>query len=326
MKKIFKIIVIIIIVILVLVGGIFGYEKIKQIIRNNERRNSKNLMEYVKTHDYDYLNCNGTDCFDMRFEENKFICDIDYNDIINFQSYYFITKDNKIYDVSLDKQFSNNQNCKKVSLNVNIKSIKGKYVLDDNNKLYFLEQNQYSEITLREYGGWGTFSNMITDIINNDNIYNILYTGISSSDEEYAFVLKNDNNIYKLTYRGNYFNNAVVLDKEEIYKSLEEYGNLKYIAVGNNISYESGKTYSFDDPVITLIISDKGYYYLDELKTDKCIKYQDVKCKLVLKESEIYKKFSKDIKYVGEQYTILSDNSVISTRYLTYPLDKDLNK
>ena len=66
--------------------------------------------------------------------------------------------------------------------------------------------------------------------------------------------------------------------------------------------------------------------YLDELKTDKCIKYQDVKCKLVLKESEIYKKFSKDIKYVGEEYTILSDNSVISTRYLTYPLDKDLNK
>ena len=53
MKKIFKIIVIIIIVILVLFGGIFGYEKIKQIIRNNERRNSKNLMEYVKTHDYD---------------------------------------------------------------------------------------------------------------------------------------------------------------------------------------------------------------------------------------------------------------------------------
>ena len=43
-----------------------------------------------------------------------------------------------------------------------------------------------------------------------------------------------------------------------------------------------------------------------------------------LKESEIYKKFSKDIKFIGQQYTILSDNSVIKTSYLTYSLDKDL--
>ena len=50
MKKIFKIIGIILIVILILVGGVFGYIKIKQSIMNNERRNSKTLMEYVKTH------------------------------------------------------------------------------------------------------------------------------------------------------------------------------------------------------------------------------------------------------------------------------------
>jgi len=49
-------------------------------------------MEYVKTHSYDYLNCqSGKECLDMHFEENKFVCNIDYNDIINFQSDYFIT-------------------------------------------------------------------------------------------------------------------------------------------------------------------------------------------------------------------------------------------
>ena len=41
MKKVFKIIGIIVIVILVLVGGIFGFRKIKQITMNNERRNAK---------------------------------------------------------------------------------------------------------------------------------------------------------------------------------------------------------------------------------------------------------------------------------------------
>ena len=54
------------------------------------------------------------------------------------------------------------------------------------------------------------------------------------------------------------------------------------------------------------------------------MKYQDIKCEKKILESEIYKKFSKDIKYIGDNYTILSDNSIIETNYLTYSLDKDL--
>ena len=52
MKKVFKVICIIVIVILVLVGGIFGFIKIKEVTMNNERRNAKTLMEYVKTRRY----------------------------------------------------------------------------------------------------------------------------------------------------------------------------------------------------------------------------------------------------------------------------------
>lgn len=323
MKKIFKIIGIIVIVIVVLIGAVFGYTKIKQSMMNNERRNARTLMEYVKTHSWEYLDCSDSNCLDMHFEENKFICDIDYNKIKDFQRDYFVTKDNEIYDISFHELYSNNQNCKKATLDTNIKAIKGNYVLDKNNNLYTLQQNDRGKRILQEYSNALSYEKTIIDLMNNDNIdyiYNI--TSDYSKGEIYALILKSDNNIYKLIYKDG--SGSVVFDKEELYKSLKEYGNIQEIVTSNYYTSNSGKDYQLEDNTITTIISDKGYYYLDEVKTDECSKYKDIECKLELKESEIYKKFSKDIKYIGQQYTILSDDSVIRTGYLTYPLDKDL--
>ena len=323
MKKIFKIIVIIVIVIVVLIGAVFGYTKIKQSMMNNERRNARTLMEYVKTHSWEYLDCSDSNCLDMHFEENKFICDIDYNNIKYFQSGYFVTKDNEIYDISFHELYSNNQNCKKATLDTNIKAIKGNYVLDKNNNLYTLQQNDRGKRILHEYSNALSYEKTIIDLMNNDNIdyiYNI--TSDYSKGEIYALILKSDNNIYKLIYKDG--SGSVVFDKEELYKSLKEYGNIQEIVTSNYYTSNSGKDYQLEDNTITTIISDKGYYYLDEVKTDECSKYKDIECKLEFKESEIYKRFSNDVKYVGQTYTILSDNSVIQTKYLTYPLDKDL--
>ena len=94
--------------------------------------------------------------------------------------------------------------------------------------------------------------------------------------------------------------------------------------MSNYYRNNNGKSYKLKEKTITTIISDKGYYYLDEIETDECKKYKDIECELELKESEMYKRFSKDIKFIGGQYTLLSDNSIIDTSYLTYPLDKDL--
>lgn len=323
MKKIFKIIGIIVIVIVVLIGAVFGYTKIKQSMMNNERRNARTLMEYVKTHSWDYLDCSDSNCLDMHFVENKFICDIDYNNIKYFQSGYFVTKNNEIYDISFDKLYSNNQNCKKATLDTNIKAIKGNYVLDKNNNLYTLQQNDIGKRILQEYSNALSYEKTIIDLMNNDNIdyiYNI--TSDYSKGEIYALILKSDNNIYKLIYKDG--SGSVVFDKEELYKSLEEYGNIKYITFEPYLYTNSGKNIQLEENTITTIFSDKGYYYLEEIITDECKKYQDIECELEFKESEIYKRFSNDVKYVGQTYTILSDNSVIHTKYLTYPLDKDL--
>lgn len=321
MKKVFKIIGIIVIVILVLVGGVFGYTKIKQSMMNNERRNAKTLMEYVKTHSWKYLDCDDSECLNMSFEESKFICDIDYNNIKDFQSDYFVTKDNEIYDISFYDLYSNNQNCKKREIDIDIKNIQDYYIFSKDNKIYNIRDLEEQHIT--DYSLIYLADKDIIKIIDSD--YNIDYDNYSKLP---VIVFKN-NNLYKQIYNlQSYYDSKgggkATLEKEEIYKSLEEYGNIKYINFSNYYTSNSGKDYQLEDNTIINIVSDKGYYYLDEVKTDECTKYKDIECKLELKESEIYKKFSKDIKYIGQQYTILSDNSVIRTGYLTYPLDKDL--
>lgn len=322
MKKVFKIIGIIVIVIVVLVGSVFGFKKIRQTNMNNERRNAKTLMEYIRTHSADYLMCNSSECPSMYFEENKFICDIDYNNIKDFQSDYFVTKDNEIYDISFNELYSNNQNCKKREIDINIKNIQDYYIFSKDNKVYNISSLEEARITddIQIY----SIDKDIKKIIESD-YNNVDYT---NSPKLPVIVFKN-NNIYKQIYKiiKNYDGNGtnkLTLEDEKIHKSLEEYGNIKYISFGGSFYTYSGKYYQLEDNTITTIISDKGYYYLDEVKTDECTKYKDIECKLELKESEIYKRFSKDIKFIGGGNTILSDNSVIRTGYLIYPLDKDL--
>lgn len=352
MKKVFKIIGIIVIVIIALVIAYQVFIVISDKIDDNnvikeqeklqeERRNAKTLMEYVKTHDSKYIQCeNGNDCntYYMEFTKKDFKCDALDKDIKFLGNNYIITKDNEIYDISFDELYSNNQNCKKRDIDINIKDIKFKFdvafvgirFISDDNKLYNsnLEKIDDSfEFDTVEYNIYREKNN-ITGIVGQVNTEIIEYNGWNNKEKITLLVLKDDNKIYNQVYHNihnyNTKKNTYTLKEEKLYKSLEEYGNIQHIDLSNFYSGSSGKNYQLEDNTITTIISDKGYYYLKEIKTDECIKYKDIECKLELKESEIYKRFSKDIKFIGKKYTILSDNSIIETRYLTYPLDKDL--
>ena len=347
MKKVFKIIGIVVIVIVALVIAYQVYIVISDKVDDynvkkeqeklqEERINAKTLMEYVKTHDYKYIQCddeNNCNTYNMAFTTKDFKCDA-LDNIKAFDYNYFITKDNEIYDISFDELYSNNQNCKKRDTNIDIKNIVknnvyGYIILSKDNKLYRenLEEEMHS-----------SYSSFEKVLISDDNITDIISIDQNNNHDDnmsreiMALVLKKDNKIYKQYYneKAIYNDNRQTYDykitfkREEIYKSLEEYGNIQEIVTSNYYKSNSGKNYQLEENTIKTIISDKGYYYLDEVKTDECSKYKDIECKLELKESEIYKRFSKDIKFIGKQYTILSDNSIIKTRYLTYPLDKDL--
>ena len=303
MKKIFKIIVIIVIVIVVLIGAVFGYTKIKQSMMNNERRNARTLMEYVKTHSWDYLDCSDSNCLEMHFKENKFICDIDYNNIKDFQSDYFVTKNNEIYDISFDKLYSNNQNCKKREIDIDVSNIQDYYIFSKNNKIYNVRDLEEEYIT--DYSQIYLLDKNIIKIISSDY----------DNGKINVLVFK-DNNIYKQTYNitnGENGFNKITFEKEELYKSLEEYGNIKHITFEPHLYTNSDKNIQLWKSTIKTIISDKGYYYLNEVKTDECTKYVDIECEFELKESETYKRFSKDIKFLGETFTVLSDNSIVET-------------
>ena len=346
-KKSKKIIKIIVIVFVVLIGGVIainvGREMIDRAKTNAElkkneegRKNAKTLMEYVSYHNGDYYRCYDDDCYYMEFTAKDVKCDALTDDIMYLSSDTLISNSGEIYDFSYDKLYSNNQNCKKKDTDIKVKNVKyyastygnDMIILSDDNKVYnaLLEQIEkdfeYETVKSKVYR-----DDNIKLVYGNINMDITEYNGWNNKERYVVTVLKKDNKIYTQIYNGLHDyskeKNTYTLVKEDLYKSLEEYGNIKelYVATAFN-SMDTKKQYQFDDYTISALVSDKGYYYLSEIKTDECAKYEDVKCELELKESEMYKKFSKDIKYIGREITVLSDNSIIPTDYLTYPLDK----
>lgn len=322
MKKVFKVIGIIFIVMVIIIGGIFAYTKVKQLMMNNERQNSKTLMEYVRTHSWKYVKGSET----MEFVGENLKCnvlnDIESKDIKSVVSsgdtLYIFLNDNSYISLSIEdeKLYSNNQNCIKTNLDIDVKEIKNieesPYFVSKDNKIYSINFN-YDNDKLNFASNSDVLYNFL---LLNDDIESV----ISLSSHE-AIVLKKDGFLYKQKYKTNYNNSITMyfLDKEEMFLSKNEYGNIINAIV----------EYDFVDNMevkfkINNFLTDKGFYYYGEVKTDKCTKYQDVECEKKILESEIYKKFNKDIKYIGKEYTLLSDNSIIETKYLTYPLDKDL--
>ena len=327
MKKVFKIIGIIVIVILVLIAGVFGYTKIKEMLKDNERKNANTLMEYVKTHGYDYVDSSKET---MYFTAENLMCDalniLDNTNIKGIITNYgtniiLLLNDNSYISLSLynEKLYSNNQNCNKINMDIKVKDTKkyqeDYYIIDNNNKIYYSAIKDNIELDFKEKQ---TENDLVSYILLKDDIQSIITYYKSTSP--YAIVLKKDGSLYKQEYNTNYNSDTskstFSMKKEEIFLSNNEYGNI----LSATLKYNNDK----NEYEINTLITDKGYYYYGEVKTEECTKYQDIKCEKKIIESEIYKKFSKDIKYVGQKYTILTDNSIIETNYLTYPLDKDL--
>ena len=328
MKKALKIIGIGAAVILVLFGISVLSNKLMQNKAKNERKNIKSLMEYVKSHDNEHIKCySSDDCYVMHFEAENFKCDaLDNSEIDDLTYNTIITKDNSIYNYSFTELFSNDQNCKKVEIDgdVKIKIKKNQYILGTDNEVYTLGDLSNGHIELNKYSN-SYFGDIIKEILNNNEIKSLINIKEDYTKKLiYAIVLKTDNNLYKLTYKINSNYTDVSLSKDELSETLEKYGNIKYVEYSGIFNSQDGTYHELDEDRITKIISDKGYYYLTEVVTEECKKYQDIECELELKESEIFNKFKKDIKYGGQRYTVLSDNSVINTNYLTYPLDSDL--
>lgn len=342
MKKKLKIIgIIIFILVVVILLIIFVPNKIKQIKLNNERINSSNLMEYVKNHDLEHIKAMyGDDAYDyeylsMGYIGKDFKCDaLNNKNIITIYDMYMFLEDYSIYEFSFEELYSNNQNCKKIDLNIDIKEIKndGEIIIDTNNNLYSF--NPYGEngnyLEKIDENTWGD-TLIYYDYIRNENIkklniYETKFNEEKKQEESIGFTLKTDGNIYNQKYVSKYGGERKKINSEQkLNFEINKYGKVNDFTFGNMI-YDN-KTFEhieLNENKIQTITTDKGFYYLDIERTDDCIKYKDVECKAQYFESEIYKKYKNDIKYIGKTYTILKDNTIIYTDILKYDLDKEV--
>lgn len=330
MKKAFKIIGIIIVVIILVYVGVVAYDNISHKIKNekryNERINAKTLPEYIKTHsNYEYYI--DDDDYDQYFintyTKDEFKCDILDKKIKDIYNNYLILEDNSIYEFDANQLYSNNQNCKKLDIEAkdfvldmsDTISIDRFYIITTDNKIYrFYNSKEMTEYTPNS----STISLLENNILLSGDVKQILYlygyySPKNEKDEISTFLLlKKDGIIYKQEYLNK------KLTSEKVFLSDSEYGKISYISG----YYDSEKNiYNIEK-----LISDKGYFYKGIEETEECKKYKDIECEEKIMQSEIYKRFSKDIKLIGNSYTLLTDNTIIDTGNLTKKLDKDLKE
>lgn len=333
-KKIIRIIVIILLVILMPIVLVTTMEKISDFKVDYDIKHSKTLMEYVANHAPEKVGCLGSidGCNAMQFASEKFKCDVlDEKNVIVLTNDYLILDDYSIYQISFYDLFSNDQNCKEINTDIEIKNIKKNHndytLIDKNNNLYNLHY-RYDELKLIVDKIEKPYNSLSYEIITDNSIKQILFTyNYRNGNKEtlVAGVLKDDGSIYKEYYNVDYDYSGVSArkiythKKEEIFFSNKEYGKLKQARTF--ITREAGIDTEAEIE-LWAFLTDDNYYSLKEILTDECINYIDVDCEKKIVPGEVYNKFKKDIKFIGEQYTILSDNSIIVTDYLSFSLDK----
>ncbi|MBQ2639526.1 MAG: hypothetical protein IJF92_02055 [Bacilli bacterium] len=196
-----------------------------------------------------------------------------------------ITDSGKIYELSYDQKFSNNENCRKVNTSFKVSAIMNDDVVrGEDNKFYYLSSdsgtNAYSEIT-----------------VNDDSyeIYNLVLSSsevkkVSTVDESKGiyYVLLTDGNVYKYVVdRSNYDSPYTIVSKTIAYNE-DSYGK---IIDFNYDSSNKDKTYVKTDDVI---------YRMQVTNKDKCDKYADVECKYKFMKDEVLTKYYKTkILYYG---------------------------
>lgn len=329
-KKIFKIISVLIVIVIVGIGCYIGFLRLSKIERNirldKERKNSKTLMEYVANHDDIHVHSFENAMF---FVTKDFICeDLKNKDILYLSDDTMITSDYTIYDILTNDSsstFSNNQHCKKVENDLGIKGILKSnynrfYLVAKDNKHYIYKTNDNAETKKHFIPVEKELNNPLYENSLDFNIISKYF--FLSTDYDYktgirTYLVIKDGNIVEMTYDN--LNNFI---SEEVIYSKEDYGYIKLAKYDYELNF--GSYIKEIQPQITLILSDKGLYTLKEIETDECKKYQDINCELKLVESEIYKKYNSDIKYIGSEYTMLNDFSIIKTYLFSYELDKEV--
>ena len=297
MKK--KVLSVFLIFALLLVSGCGKTEEEKE-----PEKEPTTLTEYVES-------------FNRDVSQYEFKCaPLENNSIIYFdysysQSRMFLS-DGKVYDVVFNgKTFSNGEQCK---LNENYPLVKKviaisyeKYIITEEGdvcKYTTIGGADNIECNLNSAGIPRANTNAI--IVKQDNIVSILGTSTYNKNinrtYKYYYVyyhLNSDNKVYKTTIESN----GKIVSSVELL-SIPNYGNVRYISA--NLDIETNTI------TINNLITNMGYYELQEVKTEECTKYVDVECQTIFVKNEVLDKYWNSIKYVYSDLVFTNDGHLYS--------------
>ncbi len=257
--------------------------------------------------------CNGNVTRDIRhagfsLASNEFICsdlmpkndkDTSYKKISYMNDKFAITEEGTIYEVSLNQQYANKENCK-------MSPFTGKVVatLDDNiikaedGKLYYTPANTsstpYTEVTVNDN------SYEIYKLLFEDSTVKKVITADQSAGSYY--VLSSDGNIYNYIINRESYNSPYILqDKKVAYYKVDYNGEII------DFSYNS------NNKSLVYLKTNNEIYRTLATNAKECNKYADVTCKYKLQKDETLTKYYKDkILYYGPTTLITTYGKMFS--------------
>lgn len=210
---------------------------------------------------------------DAFYPKNK--DDTSYEKIKYLTTTHIITDQGRIYEISLDRSYSNDTNCRVADTNLEVVSIFDESIIKaSDGKLYYLSSDKatpYTEVTSQD-NSYELYSLLLSQL----GVTKV--TTVDSSSGTY-YALNANGNVYIYNVSKKDRNSPLqVTGSSIVYRSADYGGNI----IDYNYAGNSGSTF--------IRTNDKVYKMTAENGTE-CTKYADVECNFVIKESEAYTKY-----------------------------------
>ena len=173
--------------------------------------------------------------YDLVCDEIKNVADY------NIENFLFITNDGKLFKISYEQLYSNNQNCKQIQNDKKFTKFINRGIVDENNDICYLEGEELIKFNFENgYIGMPYIQNFPKD-----KYQNVIYAQINS--EVYDYLYLENNNLYSIKNDKAYLD----LKDEKIIKAMDN-----------------------------TVITDKNFYIYTQTITNKneCQKYADIDC------------------------------------------------
>ena len=208
--------------------------------------------------------------------------DVYYTKIKYYIGSHIVTENGKLYEVSLEKKFSNDSNCRVVDKDITVEGIlDNKIVRSTDGKLYTLVTDNNAQAY-----------SVIDESNQNFKLYkvllgdksNIKVVTVDNNSGKY-YILKNDGDIY-----------SYIVEKVGDYKN-QDYKVTSSSIIFNKNDY-SGNIVDFNyagDNLNTFVLTADKLFRMRVKNIEECGKYADIVCEYEMKEDPIYETYKDKI-------------------------------